>query len=74
MYAMLTWSYEMRDHSQDFVIRGEETRNNRVVKVGEFFCYLNGKVYQTLKGLTNAIRPISSQEYYDAEYNTLAMI
>ena len=60
----------MRDHSQDIVVEGVESRNNRDVKVGRFFCYLNGKTYPTLRGLANAIRPMSSKEYYDGEYKT----
>lgn len=59
----------MRDKTEDFVVTHIENRGNREVKVGHFYCVLNNKVYNTLGGLRNAVKPkMTIKEYYDVYY------
>lgn len=55
---------------EHFVVTGTEKRGNRFIKVGKFYCLLNGKTYDTMYGLRNAIRVYgyTSKQYYDEFY------
>lgn len=59
--------YNKKEH---FIVSHKENRNGRNVVVGRFYCILNGKWYNTLGGLRNAIRPfkITTKQYYDEYY------
>jgi hypothetical protein len=63
-----------RIKEEDFIVEGIEVRSGskrkRNVKIGKFYCCLNGKVYPTLKGLCNGIRPLGTKEFYDTFYKT----
>lgn len=52
-------------------VLSEEERGNRKVKIGQFYCILNGKIYPTLGGLRNAVKPnMTIKSYYDEYYKT----
>lgn len=59
---------EMRNREEDLIVEGTEFKTDRNIKVGKFFCYINGKTYSTIRGLLNNIRPLTVKEYFDAEY------
>lgn len=59
------------DRKEHFQILREETRGKRKVKVGRFYCILNGKTYDSLLGIRNAIIPtMTVKQYYDEHYKS----
>lgn len=58
----------MRKIEDDLIVEGVEYKTDRNIKIGRFYCYLNSKTYNTLRGLLNNIRPMTAKDYYDAEY------
>jgi hypothetical protein len=60
----------MYNKAEHFQVSHIEKRNNREVKVGQFYCILNGNTYTTLRALANNVRSfgITVQDYYDKYY------
>lgn len=61
--------YSRKEH---FILERTETRGNREVRIGKFYCVYNGKTYDTLGGFRNGIRPsgLTIQGYYDTYYKS----
>lgn len=58
--------YNKEEH---LIVEREETSvNGRVYKRGKFYCITNGKTYDSLGGLRNAIRPMTIEAYYREFY------
>jgi hypothetical protein len=58
--------YNKDDH---LIVNNVEIKGTRKYKKGSFYCILNGKTYDDLMGLRNAIKPVmSSKDYYDLYY------
>lgn len=60
--------YSKEEH---FKVERVEERGNRKVRIGKFYCILNGKTYDTLGGLRNAIKPhMTMKEFYIEYYSS----
>lgn len=61
---------EMKYNKEEHLIveREELSANGRVYKRGKFYCITNGKTYDSLGGLRNAIRPMTIEAYYREFY------
>lgn len=46
------------------------SKSGRKTRIGSFYCFLNGQTYTTMRGISNALRPLgySSKKFYDDFY------
>lgn len=57
------------DKNSHLIVHCTELHNGKNIKIGTFYCILNGKTYDTLGGLRNAYnQKMTTKEYYDTYY------